>query len=140
MVKLLKILLRFIGIIFEWALICLIFVAFAIRSSKFQTYLGKVATEYFSEELKTKISIEKVDIYFFDKVALDGVFLLDQKNDTLADLNSIHVTLNSFDNKKKIIDIKEINLKKGNVKLYCDKETGAFNFQTNFTGQVPEYP
>lgn len=129
MVKLLKILMRFIGIILEWSLILLIFISFAIRSSQFQTFLGQKATQYFSKELKTKISIEKVDIYFFDKVALDGVFVLDQKNDTLADLKSIHVVLNKFDSKNKIIDLKEVVLKNGNVKLNREKKKGEFNFQ-----------
>lgn len=118
-----------IGIILEWSLIFVFFLAFAIRSTKFQTYLGKQATSYFSKELKTKISIEKVDIYFFDKVALDGVFMLDKQNDTIADIKSIFVTLNKYDSKKKIIDLKEINLKKGNIKLYREKKHGEFNFQ-----------
>jgi hypothetical protein len=129
MSKLIKIFIRFIGIILEWALIVVIFFAFAIRSSKFQTYLGKQATAYLSKELKTKISIDKVDIYFFDKVALDGVFILDKQKDTLADIKSVFVTLNSFDSKKNSLDLKEINLKTGNVKLYRDKKNGEFNFQ-----------
>lgn len=129
MPKLLKILLRFIGILLEWILIVLIFVGFAIRTSPFQTYLAQKATAYFSEELHTKIKIEKVDIIFFDRFALDGVFLLDQKKDTLADLKSIVVTLNNYNGKKKIIDLGEVKLVDGNVKLNRDKKDGKFNFQ-----------
>jgi hypothetical protein len=107
----------------------LIFFAFAIRTSQFQTYLGKKATAYLSRELKTKISIQKVDYYFFDKLALDGVFLLDKQNDTLADIKSIFLTLDKFNSKKKEIDIKDIRLKRGKIKIYREKQEGKFNYQ-----------
>ena len=129
MPKLLKILLRFIGIILEWTLIVLIFVAFAIRTSPFQTYLAQKATAYLSDELKTKITIDKVDFIFFDKFALDGILILDQKKDTLAHLGSVFLTLDDYDGKNKKIDLGELTLKNGNVKINRAKENGKFNFQ-----------
>lgn len=129
MAKLLKILLRLIGGLLEWTLILLIFVAFAIRSHKFQTYLGQQATAYLSSELNTTIKVDKVALVFFDRFALDGVLVLDQQRDTLASLGSIFVKLNKFDGNKKYLDIREINLKQGKIRLSREKEKGEFNFQ-----------
>lgn len=129
MAKLLKIVLRTIGILLEWLLVLLILFMFAIRTSPFQTYLAKEATAFFSDEWNTKVDIQKVDIIFFDRVALDGVILLDQEKDTLAHLGSVELVLDKLNLSKRVIDIKDLTLKKGNVKIYRDKEKGEFNFQ-----------
>lgn len=129
MAKLLKILLRLIGGVLEWTLVLLIFVAFAIRSYKFQTYLGHQATAYLSKELNTTIKVDKVAVLFFNRIALDGVLVLDEKKDTLASLGSVFVTLNKYRGQKKYIDIREVNLKKGKINLSREKEKGEFNFQ-----------
>lgn len=131
MAKLLKILLRFIGGIFEWLLIFLIFLAFAIRTSAVQTFLAQKATDFLSNELNTKITINKVDIYFFNRAELKGVLALDLQKDTLASLESAFVKfkLKDFDLKNNIFEIDEVNLKKGSVHVYQDKEDGVFNFQ-----------
>jgi hypothetical protein len=91
--------------------------------------LGKKATAYLSKELKTKITIKKIDYYFFDKLALDGVFVMDKQSDTLADIKTIFLSLDKLNSKKKELDIKDIRLKKGKIKIYKDKEKGEFNYQ-----------
>ena len=58
MTKLLKIIGRIVGISFEWILIFMIFILFAIHTSPFQTFITKKITNYLSSELKTEIKIE----------------------------------------------------------------------------------
>ncbi|MBI2258738.1 MAG: translocation/assembly module TamB domain-containing protein [Flavobacteriia bacterium] len=131
MAKILKIFIFILGSILEWSLICIILLLFAIRSSSFQTYLGKKATDYFSKELNTKIQIKKIDLVFFDQLYLDGVFLLDLQKDTLADIQHIkaHFALKNFDLENNQITVNAVELEKGKVKLYQDKKDGNFNFQ-----------
>ena len=82
--KLGKGILNLILLFVEITLVLLIFIAFAIRTSKFQTYLGHKATAYLSNELGKTISIDKIDIIFFDRFALEGIFAEDKYGDTLV--------------------------------------------------------
>ncbi|MCE3295923.1 MAG: hypothetical protein K0R65_1637 [Crocinitomicaceae bacterium] len=129
MSKLLKILGRSIGIILEWLLILLIFVLFAIRTSAFQTFLAKKVTAYLSDEMKAKIDVRKVDIISFDKIVLDGIFIEDLEQDTLADITSVYVTIGAVNLDKKIININDIRIEQGKIKLYRSKKNGEFNYQ-----------
>lgn len=129
MSKLLKIVGRLTGGLLEWFLILFIFFAFAIRTSPVQTFLAQQVTDYLSKELKTKFKVDKVSIIFFNKVALDGVFVLDQKKDTLASINSVFVTLKSFNQYTRKIALDELKLEGGIVKLNREKVTGDYNYE-----------
>ena len=112
MVKILKIIGRLVGIPLEWLLIFVIIFLFAIRTSSFQTYLAHKVAAYFSSELHTKVSLEKVDIVFFDQLYLDKILILDLQKDTLLSLNTIGVkfkNLRIFGNKIKIKDVELID-------------------------------
>lgn len=128
MSKLLKIVGRLTGGLLEWFLILFIIFAFAIRTSPVQTFLAQQVTKYLSKELKTKFKVDKVSIIFFNKVALDGVFVLDQKKDTLASINSVFVTLKSFNQYSRKIALDELRLQGGIVKLSREKVTGDYNY------------
>jgi hypothetical protein len=129
MTKVLKILLKILGGTFEWLLILIILLSFAIRTSTFQTFIADRATSYFSKELKTTIKIDKLDIISFNKVILDGFLILDLNKDTLASIGSVKVTLQSLNLEKNAIVIKEAYLSKGNISINQDKMKGKFNFQ-----------
>ncbi|ASS49644.1 MAG: hypothetical protein A3D31_01940 [Candidatus Fluviicola riflensis] len=128
MAKILKILAKIIGGTLEWTLILIIALAFAIRTSSFQTYLAELATDYLSEELDTELHIGKVDIYFFDRLALDDVFVRDQNGDTLASLGSINVTLQSLNLNANKIVLKKIALSDGRVGISRDSLEGEYNY------------
>ncbi|MFK7784845.1 MAG: translocation/assembly module TamB domain-containing protein, partial [Crocinitomicaceae bacterium] len=110
MAKLLKILGRSLGIILEWLLVFVIFFAFLIRTSPVQTFLAQKATNYLSKELNTKVKVEKVDIVFFDQVALDGFIIYDQDKDTLLAAKTVFATLDDY-------DLSTLNFKVGKVRL-----------------------
>lgn len=129
MVKLLKIIARTVGISFEWLYILLILLAFLIRSSPFQTYLAQKATAYLSKELDAKITIEKLDLIFLDKIALKGVKALDQKGETLISTNEILVTFDKLNFSKNTFVISQVLLSNGSAWVYKSKKKGEFNFQ-----------
>jgi len=110
MAKLLKILGRTFGIILEWLLVFIIVFAFIIRTSPVQTFLAQQATNYLSKELNTKVKIDKVDIVFFDQVALDGFIIFDQKKDTLLASKTIFATLDDY-------SLSDLNFTVGEVRL-----------------------
>lgn len=110
MAKLLKILGRSVGIILEWLLIFVIAFAFLVRTSPIQTYLAQKATNYLSDELNTEVKIDKIDIVFFDQVALDGFLILDQQNDTLLATKTVFATLEDY-------HLENLKFKVGKVRL-----------------------
>jgi len=128
MAKLLKIVRKIVGGTLEWTLILVIAIAFAIRTSPVQTYLAQLATDFLSKELDTELRIDKVDIYFFDRVALDGVFVRDQHGDTLASLESIEVVLSSLDLSGNKVTLKSIGLLNGRVGISRDSLTSDYNY------------
>ena len=125
MAKLLKIIGRTIGITFEWLLVFVILLAFLIRLSAVQTYLGSLATSYLSSELNTEIRIGKIDITFINRIQLKDVYVEDLKKDTLASIAVIDVRLKSLGDP---IVIKEATIENGRIGINKDKETGDFNF------------
>ena len=128
MTKLLKYVGTSFGLAFEWVLILFIVCAFAIRTSAFQTFLAQQLAAYLSSELKTSISIDKVDIVFFDRASIEGFTLLDQKNDTLICTPQLMVTINDFDLENNAFELNEIKLNNGVINLVKDKQ-GAMNYQ-----------
>jgi len=129
MTKVFKIFGRFLGISFEWILILVTLFAFIIRTSPVQTYLAQQATDYLSKELNTTIRIDKVSIVFIDRVALDGVLILDQKKDTLAYIKTLYLNVDNINLKKNKIKFGQLELERGIVHVNREKETGEYNYQ-----------
>jgi hypothetical protein len=129
MSKLFKFIGRFVGITFEWILILFIAFAFFIRTSEFQTFLAQKLASYLSKELNTTIKIDKVDVLFFDRVALDGVLVLDQKADTLLSVATVYANIDAINLKENSYKIGKAELEKGISHIYKDKKSGTFNFQ-----------
>ena len=128
MTKLLKILGRIVGVIFEWSLITLILFSFFIRTSPVQSFLAHKATAFLSNELNTTIKVDKVAIVFFDRVALDGVMILDKQKDTLASLETVYLTINKLDLKKQILELGHAELDKGTIHINRNKHNGDYNY------------
>lgn len=108
MAKILKISGRTLGILLEWLLVFLIVFAFIIRTSPVQTYLASVATDYLSEELDAELKIDRVNILFFNRVALDGVLIRDQLGDTLIYAETIYSRINEIDLKKQQFKVRSL--------------------------------
>ncbi len=128
MTKLMKIVAKTLGGLFEWTLILIIFLSFAIRSSTFQTYLANELTAYLSEELGAEIKIDKVSIIFLDKVELKGVLIEDQMGDTILAAQSIFAELDDYDLKKRHFHLGEVEIKKVDIAISRDTN-GVFNYQ-----------
>lgn len=128
MAKLLKITGRTLGILIEWLLICIIAVAFAIRSAKFQTYIAQQATNYLSKELKTTVKVDGISIVFFDEIAIEGVLIEDLQHDTLIAAETIFATIKDFNLKKNHFTISKVLLDKANIHIVKDN-AGELNLQ-----------
>ncbi len=128
MSKLMKFIGRFLSIFVDVLFILLIVLAFSVRTTKFQTFLAQKATAYLSSELGTKMHIEEVAIVFFNRVALEGVYLEDTNGETLADISTLHVKLKALDFIKNKITIASVLLDRGNIHLIRDSITADYNY------------
>ncbi|MBA3680244.1 MAG: translocation/assembly module TamB [Bacteroidetes bacterium] len=101
---------------------------FAIQSPSFQTWLGQKASNYLSKELNNTVSIKSVDLEFFTKANLEGVFISDNKNDTLFS-GDLLVDIKKLDYKNQTIEFKKITLRNSTAKIITYKGDTTMNFQ-----------
>lgn len=113
---------RFFEITFEWLLILLILLFFAIRTNSFQNFLADETASYFSSELQAKIEIDQIDIVFFDRVNIEGLFLEDQRGDTLGFIESLDVNIGRFDIQDKYFYLDKVSIDQ--PKFYLKKHLG----------------
>ena len=129
MTKVLKFTGKILGFATEWFVLFFVFFAFLVRTSPVQTYLAKQATTYFSNELKTNVSVDRVSIVFFNKLILDGINIEDKQHKKIIYAKSIFVTLKGINQIKKEIRFKKVKIENGIFNLNISKKTEAFNFQ-----------
>lgn len=108
---------------------------FIINQPRVQTYLVQKATEYFSEQLKTKISISSVSIEFFKKLVLENILIQDQNNDTLLFAEKLKIDFDAFNWRKNKFKVQYLGLKNCTINLKRKKESNDFNYEflTNST-------
>lgn len=101
---------------------------FGAQTYTFQTWLGKKATAYLSEELKSKIYINSVSLEFFSNANLEGVFVLDKHNDTILHGNVL-IDIKNFDYRHQQLHLGKITLKDVTTKLIKYNGDSTFNYQ-----------
>lgn len=107
----------------------MIFLIFAIRTSWFQTWAAQQAASYFQDEWGTAVSIDKLDIEFFDEIYLEGVYVEDLKSDTLLYSDLLKVTIGGWDLEERSLDISQVLLENTTAKMRVYQGDTTFNFQ-----------
>lgn len=111
-------------------LILIISLAFAIRTSAFQTWLANQVASYLASEWGTVVTINKVEIIFFDSAEIKGLYAEDQYGDTLLYADKIWVEVEDFSISKKFLYLDEIRL--SDTKAYLVKHEGDDELNLNF--------
>jgi len=107
----------------------LIFLAFGIRTSWFQTWLAHQASSYFSKEFGTEVYIDKVDIVFFDEVNIEGVFIEDIQKDTFLYTELIHADIADWSLSDAFVDVSNVELVNGHIHMRKYEGDTTLNFQ-----------
>ena len=117
-------LLIFFGVLF--ALWLIVYIAF--RTPPVQRYVTNLIGEQLSKQLGTKVSLEGIDIEWFDGVELAGVYIEDQQQDTLlyAGLLAAYIEPAALFNKTASICLVEI--RDTYVNLYQPEGQEDLNF------------
>ncbi|MBS1613604.1 MAG: AsmA family protein, partial [Bacteroidetes bacterium] len=94
--------------------------AIAIRIPAFQTFLAHRAAAFFSYKLNTKVSIEKVELSFFNKAEFVNFYMEDLNGDTLVATERLLIKVKVFELLDKQVSISSIQLDRATLHLKRD--------------------
>lgn len=98
-----------------------------IQNSWVQTQITRKIARSLAKDLKTNITIGKVDIGFFKRLTLNDVLIEDQLGDTLIYSEQIKARIDTLKFKRRQIVLKSLDFK--NNRIYVSKDTvDVFNF------------
>ncbi|MBN8702683.1 MAG: translocation/assembly module TamB [Bacteroidetes bacterium] len=120
-----KIVYSITGIVF--VLFILAYVIF--KSSTVQTWLVKKLTAYLEEKLHTKVSVKGVDIGWPTHLILEGVYVQDLKQDTLAYIGLLKINPTRLEFDSNYFYTNNIILEDATVKLHRGKKEKDFNYE-----------
>ncbi len=101
----------------------------ALQTSTVQTFLVGKFTNYFSKKLNTVARIDRVDVDFFSKVVLEGVYVEDLHHDTLLYAGKIKVDIFRLLISKNIIRLRSVELSDCRFNLVQYKNEEELNLQ-----------
>ncbi len=118
-----------LGIILVLLLALIISTYFIIQQESVQTWAVGKATTVLSEKTGTRISVGKVHIQFFNKVALGDVFMEDKNGDTLAYVRSLDTKLSYFNPFTSKFHFSTLSLEGVRANIYSTETDSLFNYQ-----------
>ncbi|MBK8426363.1 MAG: hypothetical protein IPL27_10540 [Lewinellaceae bacterium] len=110
----------------------LIVLYFVLQMPAIQNWLIHKTTSYLSDELKTTVQIQHIDIAFFDKLILEGFYVEDLKGDTLIYVGQLSAGLSSnfFSILSNKLEFNEISLK--NARIQIRRAAGEYDTNLKF--------
>ena len=93
-----------------------------------QTMIVRKVTNTLSENLRSEISIRRVDYRFFNKLALSEVLFLDRNRDTLLYTRKLSAGIRKVDIKNRVINLGRVDLASPDLSLIADS-TGKMNLE-----------
>ncbi|MDB5208579.1 MAG: hypothetical protein JWR72_3654, partial [Flavisolibacter sp.] len=91
-----------------------------------QNWLTRQVTGKLSKDLQTKISIKHVSIGFFNRLEMEGVYVEDQKKDTLLYAGGVNVRITDWFFFKEKADLKYIGL--DNAVIHFNRTDSIWNY------------
>lgn len=104
----------------------------AVRYPAFQTFLAQRATTLLSNTLQTKVSVEKVEISFFNKADFVNFYMEDYNHDTLIYAKELKISFGLFQLLNKKVQIKSVMLDHGILHLHRDSTGQILNIAQVF--------
>ncbi len=105
-------------------------VALLVYNPSVQTYAANTYLSSLSKKLKTKITVEGVEIDLFKKVTLTNIYVEDLHQDTLFYAKKINVGIEQFSLQQKLIKLEKATLTDAyfNLKKYKSDSTTSMQF------------
>jgi hypothetical protein len=100
-----------------------------IQVPSVQTAITRKVTQNLSKKLGTTVRIAGVDIDFFKTVVLEGIYVEDQRKDTLLYAGKLRVNIGVLSLANKTITANLIGLEEARANVYKAKGDTAFNYE-----------
>lgn len=111
--KLIKIILSIFSAVVLTVIVVPVMLSILLSSYTIQNYVVSKAAKAASEYLGTTVSIDKVRIKLFNRVAVDGLFIADMKGDTLLYAGNLDVGLRGYNPFTGLIRLNDVRLTDG---------------------------
>ncbi len=98
-----------------------------LQSRNVQTYVAKKVMGVISDNINAKLTIDAIDISFFNKVRLNNVYIEDLYKDTLLYADRVTATIIKFPNKRRI-PLNTVTLENATLRLATDS-AGVVNIR-----------
>lgn len=108
--------------------VLLVIIVIALQFPKTQTFVAGKATAFLSKKTHTKVQLNSLSIDFPKTISISGLYLEDEKKDTLFYGKSIRVDLNLWDLLSKKIALNSVELETITGHIYRNAAGGKFNF------------
>lgn len=117
------------GITLLSAVLIMSSISWFIRIPLVQTQIVHYVSEKLSEQFKTEIKVEKINIAFFNKVNIEGLLLRDLQQDTLLYSKSIKIGVEQFNfwSKHQFLNLKKAQANESVIFIKRDRNK-VFNF------------
>lgn len=98
-----------------------------LQNSGVQTYIIRKITEQISIKTNAKVSIEKVDFVFFNRIVLNDVLVAGPNNDTIFYTGAILAKIDTLKISEHRISLSELSFRENRISMTRDS-TNRFNF------------
>jgi hypothetical protein len=130
---------RKVHLIVDWFFVLSLLFYALIRMSGVQTYLAQHLASYLSSELKTEVSIGKVDISWFFNLELDDLKINDRRHHPIIDVKAVVVDLRSINRFKHILRFSRVKLNNADIRMvkYAGNKTWNYDFLIDYFSSAP---
>jgi len=128
--KIIKKLLKGIGLTLAGIFLLLVVFLLAIRTSTFQTYITQKSANYLSTKVGAKVSVEKVYINFFSELDIRGLYVEDMRSDTLLFADELQVELSAYDLDNMAFELGDVRV--ASTQFYLRKHKGDSTLNLQF--------
>jgi translocation and assembly module TamB len=122
---------RFLYVVFGLIALVLLLVVGVVAFLQFpsgQDFVARRAEGYLRDKLKTEVRLGKFRTDFRHAINFDNVYLADQQRDTLLSVGHLGVSIDIFALLKKQINIKDVELNDGRVRLTRTEPDSVNNY------------
>src|SRR5689334_9544153 len=117
--KILLKILKIFGWIFLSIILLLIIIAVAIQIPSVQNKITQKAISFLEEKIGTRVELDHISISFPKTIVLEGLYLEDQKKDTLLYAGKFSVDTDLWALTRREIQLNDIGLE--NCRIYIDR-------------------
>ena len=117
-----------VHLILDWITLLLLLFYFVFRMSGVQTYVAKQLAAYLSNELKTEVTIGKIDISWFLNLDLVDLKINDLKHHPILDAKEVVFDFKRINSFKHIIKLSKIKFYNADIRVLRYASDSSWNY------------